>query len=161
MSSVFWLTGCSVTIGTNPDTYDFPSERIFHVTPGEKLTVENFCISEERVELGSRVYCDLRHFTDTAVRMVERELTMKGVDLSASAEKTVVLRMTHPSWVLGTWTMIGRVRLEAELGNGQTVAVDGEHKTAGNAMRAFNGAIMYAVTALLEDPTLAAYVSEP
>lgn len=159
--SVVLSTACSLTVGTRPDAYPFPSERVFDVTPGGSVSVSNFYGAEERVELGSRVYCDLRHFTETAISMVQRELGKKGLILSPDGNKTVVLRMTHPSWVQGMWSMKGRVRLEAQLGNGDAVAVDGESQTGGNAMRAFNGAILRAVTALLEDPTLAAYLNEP
>jgi hypothetical protein len=53
------------------------------------------------------------------------------------------------------------VALETELGNGETFAVDGESQTGGNAMRAFNGAILRAVTGLLKDQRLAAYLNDP
>ncbi len=155
-----FLGGCSVTIGTSPDAYPFPSEEVFSVRPDVAANVTNFYAEPEVVELASRVYCDLRHFTATAVTMVQRELRDRGVAMSPAAEKTVVLKMTHPNWVRGTWTMKGRVSLEAALGNGERVEIDAENQTAGNAMRAFNGAILLAVTDLLKDEVFAAYLNE-
>lgn len=157
---VLFLGGCSVTIGTSPDAYPFPSEEVFSVRPDVAANVTNFYAEPEVVELASQVFCDLQHFTATAVTMVQRELGNRGVAMSPGAEKTVVLKMTHPNWVRGTWTMKGRVTLEAALGNGERVEIDAENQTAGNAMRAFNGAILMAVTDLLKDETLAAYLNE-
>ena len=156
---VLFLNGCSVTIGTNPDAYPFPSEEVFDVSPGISVSVTNFYTAPEQVELASNVYCDLAHFTETAITMVRRELSNKGLLMSSTGEKSIILRMAHPSWVRGAWTMKGRVTLEAELGDGEKLSIDGESQTGGNAMRAFNGAILRAVTGLLKDPSLAAYLN--
>jgi hypothetical protein len=154
------LSGCSVTIGTSPDAYPFPSEKVFSVRPDVAANIANFYTEPEKVELASRVYCDLQHFTATAVAMVRRELEVKGVAMSPDAEKTVVLKVVYPSWVRGMWTMRGRVTLQAALGNGEQVTIDADYQTGGNAMRAFNGSILRAVTGLLEDEVFAAYVNE-
>ena len=157
---VLFLSGCSLSIGTSPDAYPFPSEVVFSVRPGVEANVTNFYTEPEVVKLASAVRCDLQHFTATAVTMVQRELGISGVAMSPNAEKTVVLKMVDPDWVRGMWTMKGRVTLEAALGNGEEVVVDAEYQTAGNAMRAFNGAILRAVTGLLEDEIFAAYLNE-
>lgn len=154
------LGGCSVNIGTSPTAYDFPSEKVFGVRPGVAANVTNFYAEPQVVELASRVYCDLQHFTATAVTMVQRELKLKGVMMSPDAEKTVVLKIVYPNWVRGTWTTRGLVTLQALLGNGEEVTIDANYQTAGNAMRAFNGAILRAVTGLLEDRVFAAYMNE-
>ena len=86
--------------------------------------------------------------------MVERELEKQNVTLSPDATKTVILKMTHPSWVRGMWTMRGRVTLQAALGNGEQVSIDADYQTGGNAMRAFNGSILRAVTGLLQEQRL-------
>ena len=156
---VLFLNGCTLTVGTNPDAYSFPSEEVFEVTPGTSVSVTNSYTAAERVELGSRVYCDLAQFTHTAITMVQRELSSKDLRMSPTGDKTIILRMAYPNWVRGTWTMKGRVTLQAELGNGEKLSVDGESQTGGNVMRAFNGAILRAVTGLLKDPTLAAYLN--
>jgi hypothetical protein len=154
------VAGCSVTIGTSPNAYPFPSEEVFGVRSGVTVSVTNFYTAPERVELASRVFCDLQHFTATAVTMVQRELQDKGVTMSSDAEKTIVLKMVYPNWVRGMWSMIGRITLQATLGNGEEITIDAENKTAGNAPRAFNGAILRVVTALLKNETLAAYLNE-
>ena len=60
---VLFLSGCSMTIGTSPDAYPFPSEEVFSVRPGVAANVTNFYAEPEVVELASRVFCDLQHFT--------------------------------------------------------------------------------------------------
>jgi hypothetical protein len=152
---------CSTTIGTNPNAYPFPSDQVFALGPEVRVSVANGYASETRVELGSRVFCDLRHFSETATAIVSRELAKKGAAVATPADKSITLRITHPAWVQGSWTMKGRVTLEAQLGNGEKLAYDGELQTAGNAMRAFNGAILRAVTAFLKDPAVAAYLNGP
>jgi hypothetical protein len=159
LAALLLLVGCSTTIGTNPEAYPFPSHEVFELRPGVSVALSNGYPAEARVELASRVYCDLRHFTETATAMVHRELAKAGASVGAVGPATVVLRMTHPSWIRGSWTMKGRVTLEAQLGNGQKLSYDGESQTGGNAMRAFNGAILRAVTAFLKDPAVAAYLN--
>jgi len=151
--------GCSVTIGTRPDAYPFPSDQIFDVEPGVTLEVVNGYTASERVTLASNVYCDLRHFTDTAVGIVQRELGKKGVTIGPNAEKRVVLRIVDPVWTLGTWTMKGKVTLQAQFG-ATTVSVDGQAQTGGNAPRVFNASILRSVIALLKNAELQAYLNE-
>ncbi|HYC55816.1 MAG TPA: hypothetical protein VEL28_12855 [Candidatus Binatia bacterium] len=146
-------------MGTDPDAYPFPSDEIANFAPGTSVSVSNSYTAPNRVEIGQRAYCDLAHFTDTSVKMVQRELSKKGLSVIQAGGRTMRLRMTYPTLVIGAWSMRARVRLEAELGNGETIAVDGESKTGGNAMRAFNGAILRAVTALLQEPRIAAYLN--
>lgn len=158
--AIFFLGGCSVNIDTKPDAYPFPSEQVFGVRPGIVVNIKNFYTKPEVAELASLVFCDLQQFTDTALTIVHRELQMKGVKISPDTKKTVVLKMVYPSWVRGMWTMKGRVTLQAILGNGQLVTIDADNQTGGNAFRAFNGAILKAVTSLLKDEVFSAYLNE-
>ena len=157
---VQFLGGCSLSIGTKPDAYPFPSEQVFNVRPDVETNITNFYTNPEVVVLAGKVSCDLQHFTDTALKMVQRELQMKGVKVSPASEKSVVLKMVNPIWETGMWTMKGKVTLQATLGNGKTVTIDAVNQTGGNAMRAFNGAILKAVTGLLKDEVLAEYLNE-
>lgn len=90
---VLLLGACSLTIGTSPNAYPFPSEKVFSVRPDVAANITNFYTEPEVVELERNVYSDLQLFTATAVTMVQRELELKDVRMSADAEKTVVLKM--------------------------------------------------------------------
>lgn len=160
-SLVLFNSGCSVRIETKPDAYPFPSEQVFNVRSGVAANITNFYTNPEEVEIARNVFCDLQHFTDTARMMVQRELQMKGVEMRAYAEKTVILKMTSPSWVSASiWSVESKVTLQATLGNGEIVMIDAVNRTSGNAMRAFNGAILKAVTGLLQDKVFAAYMNQ-
>ena len=157
---VLLLGACSLTIGTSPNAYPFPSEKVFSVRPDVAANITNFYTEPEVVELERNVYSDLQLFTATAVTMVQRELELKDVRMSADAEKTVVLKMVLPKWTRTMWTQSGHVTLQAVFGNGEERSFKADYTTAGNAMRAFNGAILRAVTSLLEDEGFAAYLNE-
>ena len=144
---VLLLTTCGAgNISTKPDAYPFPSDTVFDLTPGTSVRISNFYSVEEQVKVHKRVNVDLQQFTDTAVLMVQRELTNKGLRMSSTSGKTIVLRMINPAWEKGMWTQTGRFTLQAELGNGETLSFDGESQTGGNAIRMFNGATLRAVT---------------
>jgi hypothetical protein len=161
LAAMLALCACSLTVGTNPNAYPFPSSEIPPLTEGVSVSVLNSYAASERVVVAGGIYGDLQQFTDTAVAMVQRELSSKGLVVSPDGGRTIRLRMKYPSLAMGTWSMTARVALETELGNGETFAVDGESQTGGNAMRAFNGAILRAVTGLLKDQRLAAYLNDP
>jgi hypothetical protein len=71
LAALLLATGCSTTIATNPDAYPFPSHEVFALRSGVSLS--NGYPTEKRVELASHVFCDLRHFTETALTRVQRE----------------------------------------------------------------------------------------
>ena len=151
-------SGCSITVGTRPDAYPFPSEGVFDVNPGVALDVVNGYDGPQKVNLQSNVYADLHNFTATAVGIVERELGKKGVSIDPHGAKKVVLRIIDPVWTVGMWSMKANVTIQAEFA-GRTITADGPYQTAGNAMRAFNGAILRGCVALLQDPVLQAYLN--
>lgn len=157
-----WLmllgVGCTLNIGTHPDAYPFPSEQVFDVRAGTTLEIVNGHPEPRPTELARGVFADPQHMTDTARAIVARELARKGVDVSGGGAKRVVLTMTDLVWSRGFATQTAKLRLHAEFGDGDGVSVDGVYTTGGNAMRAFNGAILRATTALLEDQTFAAYL---
>lgn len=158
--AVALATACSVTIGTDPNAYPFPSDEVFEVAPGTALSVSNSYREPTRVKLENRVYCDLQHLTETTRAIVERELVAKGAVLRDEASKKIVLRVINPIWTRGMWSVRASLGLEARYGD-QAVTIIGEYQTGGNAMRAFNGAILRATTALLKTPELKAYLAAP
>jgi hypothetical protein len=158
---VLLLTACGpMTLNTKPDAYPFPSDAVIDLRPGTSVRISNFYAAEELVKVHRTANIDLEQFTDTAVLMVQRELTNNGLLMSSTGERTIVLRMINPLWERGMWTQTGHVTLQAELGNGETLSFDGESQTGGNAFRMFNGATLRAVTALLTDSTIAAYLNQ-
>ena len=150
--------GCSLMVGTRPDAYPFPSEQVFDVRPGAVIDVVNGYPSAQKVTLQRNVYGDLHNFTATAVGIVGRELAKKGVAIEPHAAKKVVLRIIDPVWTIGMWSMKANVTIQADFA-GRTITADGPYQTAGNAMRAFNGAILRGCVALLQDPVLQAYLN--
>lgn len=153
--------GCSVKLATKSDAYPFPSENIFDVIPGTTFSVNNAYKEPNKVKLDRGVYCDAKQLTDTAVTIVERELSKKGLKSRSGASKEITLKVIDPSWTHGLVKQTGRFTLEATLGNGETLSVVGSHTTAGNGFRAFNGAMLNATDTLLQDARLANYLKGP
>lgn len=56
---VLLLGACSLTIGTSPNAYPFPSEKVFSVRPDVAANITNFYTEPEVVELERNVYSDL------------------------------------------------------------------------------------------------------
>jgi len=115
-------------------------------------------MESKRVKLKRGVFCDLKQLTDTAVAIVTRELNQKGLRITPNADKTMRMRVVKAMWTPKFFTQTGELTLEAALGNGACVSVDGRHETGGNAFRALNGATLFAAIAILQNPRLAAYL---
>ena len=106
---------------------------------------------------------DQEQFTDTAIAMLGRALEKQGVKVAPSADKVVTLRVRVLGAGLRAYPFVAvssaRVGLEANLAGGGEFYVESENGSPGGASRAFDGAVLFTLNQLLEDPKFAAYLN--
>lgn len=154
------VSGCAFTIDTSPDSYPFPSNEVFSVTPGVKVEVVNGLPGVTRTQLQGSTWCDLSEMTETAVAITQRELAKKGLVVGPGAGKQIVLRVLEPSFTQGFAVMGGVITLEAKFGT-KTITVVGDARSGAGPVRVFDLSLTRAVTALLKRPDLQEYLTAP
>ena len=91
---------------------------------------------------------------------MSRHLVKSGVAVEPQAPKTTTLTVRSVSaetrGFAGT-NMV--VRLEAKFGDGTTAEATGENRSPGSAGRALDGALLFAVTFLLNDARFVDYMN--
>ena len=165
------LAGCETTstIATDASTYSV-RETTRPLKSGERIGLVNGYSQETKTEIGSQAgnhfVLDLRQATDTAIAMTSQHLQTMGVTADANAPKKMTLRVTNArtAFQLKPFTFDSRFRTslniaaECESGpnatffaeNAAVVAPMVPHETV--VKRGIEGATMFAVTKLLNDP---------
>lgn len=151
-------SGCSMTVATDPNAYPFDASKTLALPSGAEVDVVNGFSSPTRTQLEGSMFLDLHEATETAAAIARRELARKGVAVRPGAARTIVLRVSQPSWTHGFAVMGVVLTLEAELG-GTTVYPVGEARSGANAMRVCNLALTRSVEALLARPELQTYLA--
>lgn len=156
------LAGCGpLMIQSDPAT--------FPVTPGagadlrgpQSVTLNNAyqAPTQAMIYTGARDWAaDLQQYTQTAITLLDREMAKKDISNSAQASKSITLRVRDVHAGLG-WVIRASLILEAQYGDGTRSVIATENTSPATAFRAVDGAIMLAVTRLLNDERFIAYVN--
>ena len=157
------LTGCGpLIIRSNPDTFAVPAEAATQLRGQQSVALNNAYKAETQVKIytGPRDWvADLEQYTETAITMLGREMTKKGIAVAPQATKSVTLRVHDVQVSLG-WVIRCSLVLEAQHGDGTKSTIITENSSPGTAWRAVDGAIMLAVSRLLRDEQFLAYVNQ-
>jgi hypothetical protein len=165
------LAGCETTsiINTDADMYSV-KEATAPLKRGARIGLVNGYSQEAKTEIGSQAgnhfVLDLRQATDTAIAMTSRHLQTMGVIADANAEKKMTLRVTNARTALQLkpFTFDSRFRtslnIAAECEGGQNTTAFAENAAVlapmmsheSTVKRGVEGATMFAVTKLLNDP---------
>ncbi|SRR5258706_15185164 len=164
---VAWLGGCgTVTIGTNPNTFSV-SDPTATLRAGQTLVLDNAYPGEtkEIIRHDGRWDADMQKLTDTAIAILQRHLEKNGIGVASGAAKKVTLRVRNVVTVFKAIPFASRVNaslvLEARLGDGSTITTPAENGAPvyAGTTRVVDGAILFAVTGLLNDTRFVDYVN--
>jgi hypothetical protein len=161
------LAACgTVTIYTDPGAYSVRDDTA--VIRADRIALLNAYSEPTMFEVANRMQVDLRQVTDTAIAMMARQLRKDGVEIDASAEKKVTVKVTsaHMAYVAIPFAERWRTSLnmDAALGDGTSTSVRAENSAPiafrSNAHnRSVEGAVLFAVTNLLNDRRFVAYAN--
>jgi hypothetical protein len=157
------LAGCGpMMIQSNPGTFAVAPEAGAQLRGPQSVALNNAYKAETQVKIfegRSRDWmADLQQYTKTAIAILDREMTKKGISNTPQAAKSVALRVRDVHSGLG-WHIRASLVLEAQYGDGTKSTIVTENTSPATAQRAVDGAIMLAVTQLLRDEQFLAYVN--
>jgi len=156
------ISGCGpLVVKSNPGTFSVPADAAAQLNKQQSVTLDNAYKAETQVYIytGARDWqADLQQYTETAIALLGREMTKKGIDLAPQSAKSITMRVrdvqASPGWVIRTILV-----LEAQYGDGTKSTIAAENTSPSDAWRAVDGAIMRAVSQLLRDDKFLAYVN--
>lgn len=158
------VTGCgTVTMRQAPEPRPLSSDKIPDLRGSRPLAVINGQSSSEEIEIGTvgwgRLVGSLQNWTAIVAQFVKSELSQRGATIADDAPKTLTLSITQSQLrgipIVGGAT--GTVLLRATTGDG----VSKEFQGSASHIRppsAINGAATDAVTRMLEDEAIGAYL---
>jgi hypothetical protein len=158
------LTGCVVTVPTNPDNYKVDPKATAHLrSQGSVALVNGFPdASILRVKLQSNTFVfDRRQLTETAIAMLTRALEKQGIAVDPESPKKITLRVAPQGMTFQMFRYTGRVMLQARFGDGKEAHIPQESLSPKGWENAFDGAVLFALNDLLEHEYFVAYVNEP
>jgi hypothetical protein len=157
------LAGCTTEVGTNPETYSVAPAGLSHLRRPQTVALENAYPHETKVELkltGGNVWIiELRRLTQTSIAMLARGMEGQGIKVAPDAPKRVTLRVSDPLAAAG-YTIYARLNLEARFGDGTSTTIQAENRSPMSADRAFDGAVLFALTRLVGDERFVAYMNK-
>jgi len=166
-SAVSLLAGCvTAEIATDPLTFDLDPSRLARLQPGRTFSIENGYADEVQKKFklrGSTWIFNQKQLTDTAIVMLSRAMQKRDLKVTPQSDKTVTLRVLVLRAGMHTVPMVAfvdaRVGLEAKFGDGTVTYVEADNSSPGGAPRAYDGAVLFALNQLADDPKFVVYMS--
>jgi hypothetical protein len=147
----------------NPDTFSVREDTARLRAP-QSITLKNGYSSETKMIIyqGATWDVDMLQLTDAAIQMMSRHLAKNGINVGAG-EKTITLRVRDVKASLISIPFASRMNtslnLEAQMGDGTASMVSAENNSPMIAWRWIEGALLFAVTGLLNDARFVDYVN--
>ena len=160
------MSGCAINhhVAPNPYTYpldpiiDFKTNLSLNIINGQKNNTEQVFLTS-----GPNIwYADYQQWTDTAIKILEKELTRRGAIISKNSEQFIEILLRNANTDIGFFGKISHsVELDVKLGNGYTASYTGLNSNvmAGVYKQQYDGLVMRAVAAMLNDRIVIDYIS--
>jgi len=113
-------------------------------------------------QAGTSWVVDYRQVTDTAVKIMTRHLEKSGLTVVPQAQKTVTLNVKNVVSALrgmGYGGIRTTLELEAKYADGTSSLVPAENVSPAEAARVMDGAVLFAVTSMLNNERFVNYVN--
>ena len=160
-----FISGCTISHHVTPDPYTYPLDPIIDFNTNSSLRIVNSQQDNtEQVFLANgpnKWYANYQQWTDTAIKIMAKELTQRGVIISEDSERSVELLIRDAKTDIGFVKVTHSVELDVKLGNGYTASYTGVNSNvmAGVYKQQYDGLVMRAVAAMLNDPIVIDYFS--
>lgn len=154
------LTGCARSYTAQPDTYDM--EILPEFTPSGPVTLVNNQPSTKEIVYATdgvqEFKANLHDWTDTAITIVEREITLRGGSVGPTASKELELAIVSVTTTTGGWGWRTFTNLDVTTGDGYRNRYVGEGPSI-SAFRAADASVMRAVAEMFRDEKILEYLS--
>ena len=137
------------------------SDSIPEFSSSNSITLENIQASSDDVlfatNMGHKWYGNLNSWTDVAIEITKRELTKRGMQITADSAKSLEMAILSARTTSGGWGFRSYVELKVITGDGYTRKFRGEGPSP-LLNRSADAAVMRAVTAMLKDDNILNYL---
>ena len=110
--------------------------------------------------MGHEFYGNLKEWTETAMAITQRELTKRGMLVTASTSKKLKLSVSSILGTFGFAVVRVETTLKAETSDGYVNTYMGDNRSPATIYRAADGAVMRAVAEMLRDRKIVEYLIE-
>ena len=110
-------------------------------------------------QIGFHKYlANLQEWSATATKVLKTELHDRNIVTTIEAEKEIKLAITDVNFYQGAFSIRCKLDLKVETGDGDTMEFTGDNNSPWTLYRACGGAVVRAVGAMLNDPTILYYL---
>jgi hypothetical protein len=165
LTGALLVSGCTIKHEYTWTKYELSQERIAAANVlGQGTTVS---ITNEQPDTESRVLGylgahqylgSLHQLTEATVTQLSQELEARKVAVTNNATKTLKIKVENTKFTLGSWMMRLEMSVHVEAGNGYVRQIEISNRTPSTVPRAVDGAVALAVTEILKDPDIIAYL---
>lgn len=140
---------------------DRPFEAIPEFKSSHQVTLMNAQPSTEEVA-GGHWLVNRNAWTEVAVAITQRELTARGMTVTAGAPKVLKLSVDSANTASGWVKISSEIVMNVETGGGYKATYTGRNSSAmaANLERQIDGAMMRVVVEMLKDPAIVKYLTE-
>jgi hypothetical protein len=146
-----------------PQQYPVKSEEVPELRGGEELSILNGYESPHEILIGiqgaHKWMGDMQKWTGTAKGLLKSELEKRSFIIEKNADKTLKLTVTRANIYWGFAAIRCILYLQVETGEGYISEYEGNNASGWTLYRACDGAITKAVTALMKDAKVMAYLT--
>ena len=161
---VAFLSGCgTINLKSDPNTFSV-RENTKPLKPTQIALVNGYAAETKAIIYegrGTTLQVDQRQVTDSAIQIMTRHFEKNGIRVVPQAAKTVTLSVQNINQTLvggGYGGMRNQLALEAKYG-GTSSLVTGENVSPADAGRVMDGALLFAITKLLNEDRFVNYVN--
>lgn len=146
--------------------YPVPTDRRDEIVvePRGSLSIENTQMDTTPLELGfvGIHYYDgsLAQLSEAVATQLASELAKQNARIVEEGAKRIDVSVDAAHLDHGVWVIRAYLRLTVNAGNGYRRTLTIDNASPGTVPRAYNGAVVRAVIALLSDPSIRAYLEE-
>lgn len=156
------LGGCTIGVSTDPNRFSIEPQATAHLRAPQNVALLNGYASESTAQFnlaGNTLEVERKELTQTAIAMLGRALQKQGYTVSSQAQKSIALRVIPTGVTSQAFRYTGRLRLEARFGDGSEASIPQDNLGA-TWERAFDGAVLFALTELLAHERFIAYMNK-
>ncbi|MCD4743010.1 MAG: hypothetical protein K8R67_11105 [Desulfobacteraceae bacterium] len=159
---LFLLGGCSHHYIPVASTYKLDS--IIEFSTNHSISIVNSQLSTSDVLFATngahKFYGNLQSWTDTAIKITQRELTKRDMSVVKDAQKTLKVSIETVKGTFGVWVIRCETTLKVETSEGYVNTYSGDNRSPATLYLAADGAVMRAVTEMLRDEKIISYLKK-
>jgi len=159
------LSGCTRIHNYTPNASTFKMDEIKEFTTNNSVSLINVQMSTDNVQFAesgiNKFQGNLKEWTNTAIEITKRELSKRNMIIKdENPSKKLNLSIEMAKGTFGFFVIRTEIKLLAETADGYKNIYIGDNRSPANLFRAADGAVMRAVTQMLNDPKIISYLKE-